>query len=426
MVNKKVLVVTLILSFVCSLPLLSNSIAERMYTRDLSELEYLSFFFSWWYNTYFDYPVVVRICLLLILCSSISVTIFIIAIAFSKINDYFYRKLFVTVYRRFYDPFCNILRSEENLTFQQVQEILNLNMADFRKRKNKRYMFVVCSVLVHVKNDYYTPIEFNFNNMRMAVVVLGVQDFLERILMFGSVNQCRRALQIAQFLMLILPESILVRLLNSNNKVLSKETRMYYLWLSDSNPFRFFEDDNYKYTWRAWEIHFFMMSRHKAGKEIPSLTPVISNCTDIKLQASLIREVGYWGNEEDISNMKQFLDSNKFELCWAAVECFTVARVTSVEPILMDIYQSQSEKIKLYILRAVVLFKTGNAINFLVKAWNDSKVLAVKLNVLIALKMYGEHGEYEIKRLESETKNESVLHLFEVIKNFEQLIRVYQ
>ena len=405
MISKKFCVITILLSVVCCLPILSNSIADRMYTRDLSEWEYLSFFFSWWYNTYFDYPVVVRICLLLILCSSISVTIFIIAIAFSKINDYFYRKLFVTVYRRFYEPFCNILKCEENLTFQQVQERLNLNMSDFRKRKNKRYMFVVCSVLVHVKNDYYTQIEFNFNNMRMAVLVLGVQDFLERILMFGSVNQCRRALQIAQFLMLILPESILVRLLNSNNKVLSKETRMYYLWLSDSNPFRFFEDDNYKYTWRAWdalEIHFFMTSRHKAGKEIPSLTPVISNCADTRLQASLIREVGYWGNEEDISNMKQYLTSNKFQLCLAAVECFTVARVTSVEPILMDIYQSQSEKLKLYILRAIVLFKTGNAINFLVKAWYDSKVLSVKLNVLLALKMYGEHGEYEIKRLEAE------------------------
>lgn len=407
----------------------ADNIAERMYTRDLSEWEYISYFVSWWYNMYFDYPLIVRICLIIILLSSISVTILIISIGLSKVNDYFYKRQYEVLKKRFYNVFCEILTEKSNLSFQDVQSKLRLNMQDIRKRKSKRYMFAMSSLLVRVKADYYSESEYNFNNARMAVMVLGVQDFLERMLMFGSTGQCRRALQVAQFLMLILPESILVRLLNSSNSILSKETRMYYLWLSDSNPFRFFEEDTYQYTWRAWdalEIHYFMTARHKAGKEIPSLTPVINNCDNLKLQASLIREIGYWGNKEDIDNVRQYIGSQKAGLCLAAIECFTVARVTDVEKSLMEIYQSQTERLKLYILRALVIFNTGKALDFFSKAWKDSKVLSIKLNVLIALYMYGEKGKKEIMHIKMHTTNEAELHLFDIVDNFEQIVKIYK
>ena len=100
-------------------------------------------------------------------------------------------------------------------------------MQDLRKRKRKRYMFALCMLLVNVKNDFYSEAMYNFNNVRMIVVVLGVQDFLEKMLMFGTLTQRKNAIQISQFLMLIMSESILVRLLRSSNKILSKEIRMY-------------------------------------------------------------------------------------------------------------------------------------------------------------------------------------------------------
>ena len=84
----------------------------------------------------------------------------------------------------------------------------------------------------------------------------------------------------------------------------------------------------------------------------------------------------------------------------------------------MEIYQFQTEKVKLYILRALVLFNTGRALDFFVKAWNDSKVLPIKLNVLLALQMYGENGRKELKHLRMHVKSDAEQHLFDVIESF--------
>lgn len=410
-----------ILCLVCSVAIYADNIAERMYTRDLSEWQYLTIFLTWWYDNYFDYPVIVRICIFVILLSSTSVTCVMLLIAYNKANGYFFQKQYNALHERFYTVLSELFKEKRNLSFQEVQQRLDLKMQDLRKRKRKRYMFALCMLLVNVKNDFYSEAMYNFNNVRMIVVVLGVQDFLEKMLMFGTLTQRKNAIQISQFLMLIMSESILVRLLRSSNKILSKEIRMYYLWLSDSKPFRFFEEESYYYTWCPWDalsIHFLLTARHKAGKEIPSLTPVINNCANLQLQTTLIKEIGYWGNKDDIENIKQYLDNSKPKRCLAAVECLTSAHVSAAEDKLMEIYQFQTEKVKLYILRALVLFNTGRALDFFVKAWNDSKVLSVKLNVLIALQTYGENGRKELKHLRMHVKSDAEQHLFDVIESF--------
>lgn len=80
-----------ILCLVCSVAIYADNIAERMYTRDLSEWQYLTIFLTWWYDNYFDYPVIVRICIFVILLSSTSVTCIMLLIAYNKVNGYFFK-----------------------------------------------------------------------------------------------------------------------------------------------------------------------------------------------------------------------------------------------------------------------------------------------------------------------------------------------
>lgn len=282
---------------------------DRMRTRDFSPIDYMGYVLTMWYNGFFNYPFVVRVSIFMILICCISMVFFTISISVNKHFEGRRNRIYNRYYKRFYDIFCEITLNKDKLTRNEIDERIGLTTRDIARRKKPKYMFALCMLLVQVKSDYYN--EYNYRNVRTLCNALAIEEFMERMLVFGSRTNRRRALQISQFMMIDLPESVLVRLLNSVNQVIRKETRMYYLWLSDYNPFRFFmESELHNYEWREWdalEIHFLMRARHIANKEMPSLPPIIAECENEKLQACLIREVGYWGTAEDMDNMKKYL-----------------------------------------------------------------------------------------------------------------------
>lgn len=403
----------------------ADSILDRMRTRQFSNFDYGTYLITMWYNDYFNYPFVIRVSIITILLCCISMTGFMVSVAINKMSEHNRLKEYHNLYKRFYNLFADIMTDKREIPFSEINERLELTPADIKQRKNSKSMFVGCQLLIQVKADHFN--EYNYENVRSLCHALGVHAFLERMLVFGSRTQRRRALQTAQFLMVNLPESVLVRLLNSVSPVLRKETRMYYLWLSDYNPFRFFQElSGARYEWHEWdglEIHFLMSARFAAHKEMPSLPPVIAECENERLQACLIREVGFWGTPEDVDNMKKYLGYKSPVIRQAAIECLIQARATTSEPMLMAAYAHQSEHLRLYILRALVLFKTGKAIPFFLKAYKESKVQSTKLNILMALSMYNEQSKAEFKRLEAECSIPEDQSLFAQVRVFDDYIK---
>lgn len=421
MANVKRIIMIMALAYACCQQTLADSIMDRMRTRDFTNSDYIGYLFTKWYNGFFEYPFVVKFSFVIVLLCCISITIFAISLYVNKVYEGKRNRKYNKLDNRFYDIFSDIIVNETPLSHKEIEQRLNLSAKDIKRRKSASRMFIGCRLLVQVKADYYN--EYNFKNLHNLCMSLGVQEFLERMLVFGNREKQRQAMQVAQFLMIDLPESVLVRLLNSTNGVLRKETRMYYLWLSDYNPFRFFRDSEmYNYEWREWdaqEVHFLMRSRSIAGKEMPSLPPVIIDCDNENLQACLIREVGFWGTSEDIDNIKKYLAHKNSVIRQAAIECFIQARATSVEPMLMNIYAHQDETMRKHILRALVIFNTGRAIPFFTKAYEESKVQATKLYIIMSLSMYGDAGVAEFERLES-LANEEDHFLFQQIRAFDR------
>ena len=421
MTNVKRTILIIALSYICCQQTFADSIMDRMRTRDFTNADYMGYLLTKWYNGFFEYPFVVKFSFAIVLLCCISITIFSISLYVNKVYEGRRNRKYQRLYNRFYDIFSEIIVSEALIPRKEIEQRINLSTKDLKKRKSATSMFIGCRLLVQIKADYYN--EYNYKNLHSLCACLGVQEFLERMLVFGSRSKQRQAMHVAQFLMIDLPESVLVRLLNSTNGVLRKETRMYYLWLSDYNPFRFFRDSEmYNYEWREWdalEVHFLMRSRNKAGKEMPSLPPVIIDCDNEKLQACLIREVGFWGTPEDIDNMKKYLAHKNSVIRQAAIECFVEAHATSVEPMLMNIYANQSETMRKHILRALVLFNTGKAIPFFTRSYEESKVQATKLYIIMSLSMYGEAGVAEFERLESIANDEDHF-LFQQVRAFDR------
>lgn len=413
------------MALLCCPQVFADSIMDRMRTRDFSSIDYMGYVLTMWYNGFFNYPFVVRVSIFMILICCISMVFFTISISVNKHFEGRRNRIYNRYYKRFYDIFCEITLNKDKLTRNEIDEHIALTTRDIARRKKPKYMFALCMLLVQVKSDYYN--EYNYRNVRTLCDALAIEEFMERMLVFGSRTNRRRALQISQFMMIDLPESVLVRLLNSVNQVIRKETRMYYLWLSDYNPFRFFmESELRNYEWREWdalEIHFLMRARHIANKEMPSLPPIIAECENEKLQACLIREVGYWGTAEDIDNMKKYLAHKSQVVRQATIECIIKAHLVSAEPLLMAAYAHQNEHLRLFILRALVSFNTGRAVPFFLKAWSESKVQSTKLNIIMSLSVYGDKGMEEFERLERECTDKDDSFLFKQVRVFDSYIK---
>ena len=156
---------------------------------------------------------------------------------------------------------------------------------------------------------------------------------------------------------------------------------------------------------------------------MPSLPPIIAECENEKLQACLIREVGYWGTAEDMDNMKKYLAHKSQVVRQATIECIIKAHLVSAEPLLMAAYAHQNEQLRLFILRALVTFNTGRAIPFFLKAWSESKVQTTKLNIIMSLSLYGEKGMEEFERLEKECTDKDDSILFKQVRVFDSYIK---
>ncbi len=359
----------------------AESILDRMRTRDIANWQYIDYYLHIFVTQYENYPFVVRTCIVILLVSCISIFCFTILLISQKIKDNRNNWYYNSLYNRYYAKLVEISSARENMDYQEVADRLGIAERQRQRLRKGSRMFVLGRLLMQVKSEYYDT--YNQANIQQIVRAFGLREHMEHVFTFGSKTRRLRAMQLAQFLMIDVPESILVRLLNSSSTTLRKEVRMYYLWLCDYDPFRFFEDASYDYEYRPWdslEIHHLLRARKRAGKEMPSLPPVVSVCPDDRLKACLIREVGFWGKPEEVERMEHFFHSNNIDIRMAAIDCMGIARSARAEHKLVELYPAQVKRVQLHTLKAIMQIKSGNAVGFLVRAWADCTVMSVKLN----------------------------------------------
>ncbi len=409
------LVVTLAMG---SLAVSAESILDRMRTRDIANWQYIDYYLHIFGTQYENYPFVVRTCIVILLVSCVSIFCFTILLISQKVKDNRNNWYYNSLYNRYYAKLVEISSSQERMDYQEVAGKLGVTEKQRQRLRHGSRMFMLGRLLMQVKSEYYDT--YNQANIQQIVRAFGLTDHLEHVFTFGSRAKRLRAMQLAQFLMIDVPESILVRLLNSSSTTLRKEVRMYYLWLCDYDPFRFFEDTSYDYEYRPWdslEIHHLLRARKRAGKEMPSLPPVVMVCTNDHLKACLIREVGFWGKPEEVERMEHFFHSSNIDIRMAAIDCMGIARSARAEHKLVEMYPAQPKRVQLHTLKAVMQINSGNAVGFLVRAWTDCSVMSVKLNLLLCLWHYSELGREEFARLEHHATGQDLL-LFGQVRAF--------
>ncbi len=383
-----------------ALPASADSIAGRMDGYEFSGFQYIEYYLKIWANGFFEYPWVVRVSVLILLACMCSVLFLTVMLVVDKFVDRRLRRYRKKMQDKYYDVLCSVFSEKDTMEDLAIRERAGLTDKDMKKWKGWR-MFVIGDIFVDAKAAKYD--EYKQENVKAAARVFGLQTFLENTMTFGSGKNRIKALRCSQFLMLDLPESILVRMLDSRNHTMRKEVRMYYLWLSDYSPFRFFNDEKVDYEYRPWdslEVHHLLRARRRAGKEVPSLVPVVNECPNEQMKACLIREVAYWGSDEEVQSMERYLTNPSSIFRLAAIQCMGIARCREAEEQLQEVYPMQPENLRVATCDAVTRIGSGKAVPFFVKCYEGSEVQQTKFNILRCLMNYSSQGKHEFERLE--------------------------
>lgn len=395
----------------CSLPALAT-ISNRMYNYEFTGAEYVGYYLLRWVYVFQGYPFVVQASVTVLLLSILMVAFLSVRLAWGKYNNARKEKFYNKLKQRYGDILLKIFADKRNYTDEQV-----LEMTGYKDEGWKGWrMFYVGRLLVEIKSKAYDV--YNYRNVNAAVRVFGLFGFVENELTFGSYSSHIKSLQLSQFLMIDVAESILVRLLSSSSHVLRKEVRMFYVWLSEYEPFRFFIDKNVDYEYRPWdslEVHHMLRARKIGGKEIPSLVPIVHHCPDPQLKSCLIREVAYWGTYEDINKMRGYITADNTLYRSAAIQCMGIAKFEFAEQALEQAYSQQTEELKELTLYTILRIRSGKALPFYVGAYGESTVATTKFAILMCMYWYNEESRETFELLES-SADENDLLLFKEVR----------
>lgn len=393
----------------------SGESSRRMSELEFSGFDVMSYYLSVWFREFLDYPWVVQVSYTIIALCTLAVLVLAVSMLVLRMKygrkDRFARFL----QNRYYDACRRVCEHPADLSESEVSRQVGFEDKHWKGWRMK----ALCRFFVELRADCGDSL--NQRNLTTLVRLFRLNVYLEEKLTFGFSTNKVRYLQVAQYLHLYVPESILVRLLNSRNSSLSKSVRMYYLWCSDYEPFRFLGKKGL-YNYRpldGMEFHDIMRDRHATGKIIPSFRPYIAVLENVYLKSFLIREVAHWGTDEDVEAMKVFFDDDEFVYRQAAFLCMGIRRYVPAEEEMEATYSRQTEPLRRYLIEAVCHIGSGRAVGFFTRVYEETASHVTRYTAIRSLYNYGEAGRLQFQRLRQAATGQNRL-LFDQVEAFSQ------
>lgn len=397
-------------------------IDRRMWNYEFTGFEYIGYYLTLWIDNFAAMPFVVKTCVTIIVMSIFMILIVMFQMFIALHKDRKEEKFFNEISEKYTGIFKEIITSPDHYNKARINELLG----PVPKRWKGWRMLFVGRLIVKVKYDNYE--HYNHPNLQNLITLTGLRTYLEKTMTFGSLHNRLLGMEQVYYLLINLPESILVRLLSSRYTMLRKQVRLYYIFLSDFNPFRFITDQNINHEHcpiDEMELHHLLRARKMVGKELPSLLPIIEKANDPNAKASMIREVAYWGNKEDEEKTFKFITSRHDIVKIAVIQGIGISKNEKGEKVIMDHYNSMTEDIKQRALYAIFRIKSGKAVDFYVEQFKASKVAHTRLKTLLCLMHYNQEGAAAFQKLNEEASSESDKKLFEQVKGFAKRFKIY-
>ena len=380
----------------------------------LSGFDYLTYYFYLLYYKFIGYPVVLRICIAVVTLCVVFYLFLALYLVYGIYRRQREKKLFARIYKRFYEPLKSVLADRENRTIGEIADLVGHDIKKSLKRQEMRFLV---QVLIKIKSELGDKAVNNYNMQNVQGVFKG-GSFFEREIQFGRPRHKIQALLSIQSVNGYVSEAVLVRFLYHRRIELRHAARFAYMWLSQSNPFRFFDEDTTMKLskWDMAEIHMIVQHRQKMGFVVPSFLKWVNSSVEDNVKAFFVSEIKLFEQTDNCPPLLDMLNTKTWTLRNEIIRTLGGMQYVESEPKMVEIYDVQPEYIKRNILASVAGLRTGRALGFLHEAFERADDQGTKLCALTCLYDYGEPGRSLFGQLEALTTGYAS-QLFAHVKN---------
>ncbi|WP_455586172.1 HEAT repeat domain-containing protein [Bacteroides sp.] len=367
-------------------------------TEVLYGIDYLEYYFYWLYYKFMGYPLIIRICTTVVMLCILAYFCLLLNIIYGIFKRKKEKRRYVRMHNRYYDKLKEISLNTNHLTDEDIANKLEY---DEKKRVKTNEIRIIIQLLAEIKTEFETQInELNFQGIQN---VFQVTRFFERELQFGPKRSKIQTLKLIQSINGYASEAVLVRFLYHRELELRNSARYAYMWLSQGNPFRFFDEDiGMKLRkWDMMELHAILEHRKRAGYATPSFIKWVNTSAEEDVKRFFINEIRLYNETESAPILAKQINARSPEIRSEVIETLGYLKYKEIEPKLFEMYHTQPEEVKQTIITAISEMKTGKAVDFFTSAYEEADNWTTKRSILKALYEYSEAGRAMFDRLET-------------------------
>ncbi|MFD2598254.1 HEAT repeat domain-containing protein [Sphingobacterium corticis] len=362
--------------------------------------DYYMYYMSYLYSMYNGYPFVFRMTLVMVIFLSALVIFGIIRLLRIGYRIYRYEKRYERMETRYKEKFHYIITQEKTYSVAAVQQLL-----DFTANKSENWQReIITDVLIAVREQIKDDDSLNFTNYRHCLEVFGLAQFWEKRIKAGDSIKRKVALQKMASLDAGLNVGLLSKSIYHSDKHLRKAARSIYTDQEDYHPFRFMEE-NFDESFDQLDkvrLHASLVKRSKEGG-LPNLLRWITTSKNNKYIAFIIREIGFFNQQECAPNLVRLLDVHENRKVRAQI-VYTLGTLgyDAAVPTLMVRYVLESNRVRQAIIETLGIIKSDNSLQFLLESYENTEDNYFKITIVRAIKQYGEEGKQALNRLSAE------------------------
>lgn len=354
--------------------------------------EYLTADISYFLDRFDGFPLVVQICscgVLFMCLSCIIVIMFLIVKVVSRREDYSIIKRLDEKYR---ENIKRIILEPRNLSDVEVGDILQFDSkTPFKDNEFRWFIRLLRDVKLECED------KANSSNLQSIMRQIDFENYVQRGLKKSSIDDKIRITRSLRFLgnhMNI--EEIISRLKKSKIVVLQKTAIFTYAWNNPNEALAYFESETFEKYHCLYDMMIFhdIMKRNcERGNALPDLLVWINTPEKKASKALFVREMRFLEIGSKCPDLIPVYNASKDgDMNVEIVDNWNHFNYVEAEPVMIQTYSYQEEKVKKAILRAVRNMKTGNAGEFLVRAYGEATDYDVKIESIRSLFTYSNLG----------------------------------
>ena len=387
-------------------------------------LAYATYWLTFLYKAYCNYPIEVRIAVTLITFSSCSI-VALIFITFDRMRRRAkWTKTMKRLEKRFGKAVEYLLSAEckPNMTRMEVVELLGVDDKLSNKKdvlRDNREKMLFCR-MVYFKCISGNATHSRHENLHQLINLFSLREFLEKVTSVGSYRKKRDALSMLRTFKLYVSPWVINQLRVSKNKYVQRLAMYASIMSSSDSDLDYFEteffDDNCC-IYDEIELGFLLQRRRKSGVKLPNLANWALHQKNPNTQCVFVRLMRRFDQKEYCPQLEDlFRISSHKKLIEEISRTWGYLNYSESEKMLADSILMQPDDTKVAIMHAVTRMATGNSLDMLVDEYKEATNPHVRFEALRCLYNYGKKGLAQFRELEA-AKTEDEEKFFSFFNN---------